>query len=95
MHPRRILGNASGLLVGANTVAVLRQGGHEVIAASRKAGANTATGEGLKEAMADRQVMTDVSNARSFDAKAPKKAPKLFDEHSRDRSRQPDRPRGR
>jgi hypothetical protein len=62
----------SGPLVGAKTVAILRQGGHEVIAASRKAGANTVTGEGLREAMAGRQVVIDVSNAPSFDAKAPK-----------------------
>ncbi|MET4737446.1 hypothetical protein ABIF64_008129 [Bradyrhizobium japonicum] len=71
MHPGRILGNVSGLLVGANTVAALRQGGHEVIAAPRKAGGNTVTGEGFKEAIADRQAMTDVSNAPSFDVEAP------------------------
>ncbi|MCS3894182.1 hypothetical protein M2171_003315 [Bradyrhizobium japonicum USDA 38] len=47
-----------------------------MIAAPRKACGNTVTGERLKEAMADGQVMTDVSNAPSFDAEAPK----LFDE---------------
>ncbi|KGT75398.1 hypothetical protein MA20_33530 [Bradyrhizobium japonicum] len=62
-------------MVGANAVAVLRKGGREVIAAPRKAGGNTVTGERLKEAMPDRQVMTDVSHAPSFDAEAPK----LFD----------------
>ncbi|MCW2220529.1 microsomal dipeptidase-like Zn-dependent dipeptidase [Bradyrhizobium japonicum] len=46
-----------------------------MIAAPRKAGGNTVTGERLKEAMPDRQVMTDVSHAPSFDAEAPK----LFD----------------
>ncbi|UQD70610.1 hypothetical protein JEY40_32410 [Bradyrhizobium japonicum] len=68
------MGTCPGFFVGANTVAVLRQDGHEVIA-SRKACGNTVTGGRLKEAMADRQVMTDVSHAPSFDAEAPK----LFD----------------
>jgi len=35
-------------LIGSKTVAILRQGGHEVVAASRKAGVNTVTGEGLE-----------------------------------------------
>jgi uncharacterized protein YbjT (DUF2867 family) len=39
-------------LIGSKTVAILRQGGHEVVAASPKSGVNTITGEGLKEAMA-------------------------------------------
>jgi hypothetical protein len=59
-------------LIGAKTVAILRQGGHEVVAASRKAGVNTVIGQGLKEAMAGARVVIDVSNAPSFDAKAPK-----------------------
>jgi uncharacterized protein YbjT (DUF2867 family) len=57
-------------LIGSKTVAVLRQGGHEVVAASRKGGVNTVTGAGLKEAMAGAQVVIDLSNAPSFDAKA-------------------------
>ena len=39
-------------LIGSKTVAILRQGGHEVVAASPRGGVNTITGEGLKEAMA-------------------------------------------
>src|SRR6516162_7559241 len=39
-------------LIGSKAVAILRQGGHEVVAASPKSGINTITGEGLKEAMA-------------------------------------------
>jgi uncharacterized protein YbjT (DUF2867 family) len=54
-------------LIGSKTVAVLREGGHEVVAASPKGGVNTVTGEGLKEAMAGAQVVIDVSNAPSFD----------------------------
>jgi len=33
-------------LIGSKTVAILRQGGHEVVAASPKSGINTITGEG-------------------------------------------------
>jgi uncharacterized protein YbjT (DUF2867 family) len=57
-------------LIGSKTVAILRQGGHEVVAASPKGGVNTVTGEGLKEATAGAQVVIDLSNAPSFDAKA-------------------------
>ncbi len=35
-------------LIGSKTVAILRQGGHEVVAASPQSGVNTITGEGLK-----------------------------------------------
>jgi len=57
-------------LVGAKTVAILRQCGHDVVAASRKAGVNTVTGEGLKEALAGAEVVIDLSNAPSFDPRA-------------------------
>ena len=43
-------------LIGSKTVAILRQGGHEVVAASPNTGVNTITGEGLKEALAGAQV---------------------------------------
>ena len=45
-------------LIGSKTVAILRQGGHEVVAASPKTGVNSITGEGLKEAMAGTQVVS-------------------------------------
>ena len=45
-------------LIGSKTVATLRQGGHEVIAASPQSGINTITGEGLEEALAGAQVVT-------------------------------------
>ncbi len=57
-------------LIGSKTVAILRQGGHEVVAASPKSGVNTVTGEGLKETIAGAQVVIDLSNAPSRDAKA-------------------------
>ena len=57
-------------LIGSKTVAILRQGGHEVVAASPKSGINTITGEGLKEAMAGAQVVIDLTNSPSFEDRA-------------------------
>ncbi|MEH2512570.1 uncharacterized protein YbjT (DUF2867 family) [Nitrobacteraceae bacterium AZCC 1564] len=57
-------------LIGSKAVAILRRGGHEVVAASRKGGVNTVTGEGLEEAMAGAQAVIDLSDASSSDAKA-------------------------
>jgi uncharacterized protein YbjT (DUF2867 family) len=57
-------------LIGSKTVAILRQGGHEVVAASPKSGINSITGEGIKEAMAGAQVVIDLANSPSFENKA-------------------------
>ena len=57
-------------LIGSKTVAILRQRGHEVVAASPQSGINTITGEGLKEAMAGAQVVIDLANSPSFEDKA-------------------------
>src|SRR3981189_1399456 len=57
-------------LIGTKTVAILRQGGHEVIAASPKSGVNSITGEGLNEAMAGAQVVIDLANSPSFEDSA-------------------------
>jgi uncharacterized protein YbjT (DUF2867 family) len=57
-------------LIGSKTVAILRQGGHEVIAASPQSGINTITGEGLQEAVAGAQVVIDLANSPSFEDKA-------------------------
>jgi uncharacterized protein YbjT (DUF2867 family) len=57
-------------LIGSKTVANLRQGGHEVVAASPKSGINSITGEGLKEALAGAQVVVDLANSPSFEDKA-------------------------
>jgi uncharacterized protein YbjT (DUF2867 family) len=57
-------------LIGSKTVAILRQGGHEVLAASPKSGINTITGEGLKDALAGAQVVIDLANSPSFEDKA-------------------------
>jgi uncharacterized protein YbjT (DUF2867 family) len=57
-------------LIGTKTVAILRQGGHEVMAASPKSGVNTITGAGLKEALTGVQVVIDLANSPSFEDKA-------------------------
>src|ERR1700704_2645758 len=57
-------------LIGSKTVPILRQGGHEVIAAAPNTGVNTITGKGLKEAMAGAQVVIDLANSPSFEDKA-------------------------
>ncbi len=57
-------------LIGSKTVAILRRGGHEVVAASPKSGVNTITGAGLEEAMAGAQVAIDLANSPSFEDKA-------------------------
>ncbi|MFZ1097007.1 MAG: SDR family oxidoreductase, partial [Xanthobacteraceae bacterium] len=57
-------------LIGSKTGAILRRGGHEVVAASPNTGVNTITGEGLKQAMAGTQVVIDLANSPSFEDKA-------------------------
>ncbi|EEG09928.1 SDR family oxidoreductase [Pseudogulbenkiania ferrooxidans] len=57
-------------LIGSKTVPILRQAGHEVVAASPKSGVNTITGVGLQEAMSGAQVVIDLSNAPSWEDQA-------------------------
>jgi uncharacterized protein YbjT (DUF2867 family) len=57
-------------LIGSKTIPILRQSGHEVVAASPNTGVNTITGEGLKEAMAGTQVVIDLANSPSFEDRA-------------------------
>jgi uncharacterized protein YbjT (DUF2867 family) len=57
-------------LIGSKTIPILREHGHEAIAASPKSGVNTITGEGLKEAMEGTQVVIDLANSPSFEDKA-------------------------
>src|SRR6267142_1099226 len=47
-------------LIGSKTVAILRRGGHEVLAASPNSGVNTITGEGLKGALAGAEAAAGV-----------------------------------
>jgi uncharacterized protein YbjT (DUF2867 family) len=57
-------------LIGSKTVAILRQRGHEVVAASPNSGVNTITGEGVKQAVAGVQVVIDLANSPSFEDRA-------------------------
>src|SRR5262249_49577168 len=57
-------------LIGSKTIPILRQSGHEVVAASPQNGVNSITGEGLKEAMAGTQVVIDLANSPSFEDRA-------------------------
>src|SRR5580704_12221109 len=54
-------------LIGSKVVALLRQRGHEVLAASPASGVNTLTGEGLPQALAGAQVVVDLANSPSFE----------------------------
>jgi uncharacterized protein YbjT (DUF2867 family) len=53
--------------IGSKVVAILRQGGHEVVAAAPKTGINIITGDGVKEAMADTHVVIDLANSPLFE----------------------------
>lgn len=66
----KIVVNGGTGLIGSKTVAILRQGGHEVVAGSPQSGINSITGAGLNEAMAGAQVVIDLANSPSFEDKA-------------------------
>ena len=57
-------------LIGSKLVALLRQRGQEVLAASPSSGVNTLTGEGLAEALAGAKVVVDLTNSPSFEDRA-------------------------
>jgi uncharacterized protein YbjT (DUF2867 family) len=57
-------------LIGTKLAGILRQKGHEVMAASPSSGVNTITREGLAEALSGAQVVVDVANAPSWEARA-------------------------
>src|SRR3954470_23755735 len=56
-------------LIGSKVVNILRQRGHDVVAASPSTGVNTITGEGLAKALTGAQVVVDVANSPSFEDK--------------------------
>ncbi|HEY4283183.1 MAG TPA: SDR family oxidoreductase [Chthoniobacterales bacterium] len=57
-------------LIGTKVVKILRDKGHEVVAASPSNRINSVTGEGLKAALAGAKVVVDVANAPSWEDKA-------------------------
>ena len=57
-------------LIGSKLVRILRNGGHDVLAASPSTGVNALTGEGLSEALNGADVVVDVANSPSFEDSA-------------------------
>jgi len=55
--------------IGRKVVSMLRERGHDAVAASPGTGVNTITGEGLDEAIAGAEAVLDVTNAPTFDPK--------------------------
>jgi uncharacterized protein YbjT (DUF2867 family) len=51
--------------IGTKLVKKLREGGHEVVAASPDSGVNIITGQGLAKALAGAQVVVEVANSPS------------------------------
>jgi uncharacterized protein YbjT (DUF2867 family) len=54
-------------LIGSKLVNLLRERGHEAVAAAPNTGVNTLTGEGLAEALKGADVVVDVANSPSFE----------------------------
>jgi uncharacterized protein YbjT (DUF2867 family) len=63
---RIVVVGGSGL-VGAKLVNNLRHRGHDVLAASRRSGVDTVTGEGLAEALMGARVVVDATNSPTFE----------------------------
>ena len=57
-------------LIGKKLAPLLRQAGHEVLAASPSSGVNSVTGEGLAQALTGVDVVVDVTNSPSFEDEA-------------------------
>lgn len=57
-------------LIGSKVAPLLRQAGHEVVAASPGTGVDSFTGQGLAETLAGTAVVVDLANAPSFEEKA-------------------------
>ncbi|MDV3127114.1 NAD(P)H-binding protein [Mycobacterium sp. 21AC1] len=53
-------------LIGSKVGELLTEAGYDVVAASRKSGADVLSGDGLKEALAGAEVLVDVTNSPSF-----------------------------
>jgi uncharacterized protein YbjT (DUF2867 family) len=68
-HMKIVVIGGSGL-IGSKLVSILRQRGHEAVAASPASGVNTLTGQGLAEVLAGTQVVVGVANSPSFEDKA-------------------------
>lgn len=54
-------------LIGSKVVSMLRERGHDAVAAAPNTGVNTLTGEGVADALAGAAVVIDVSNSPSWE----------------------------
>jgi uncharacterized protein YbjT (DUF2867 family) len=54
-------------LIGSKVTAILRDAGHEAVAAAPNTGVDTLTGQGLDAALQDAQVVVDLANSPSFE----------------------------
>jgi uncharacterized protein YbjT (DUF2867 family)/nitrite reductase/ring-hydroxylating ferredoxin subunit len=63
---RIVVVGGSGI-IGSRLVTLLTRDGHEVVAASRRSGVDTVTGEGLTQALSGAAVVVDVSNSPSLE----------------------------
>src|SRR5690606_4483738 len=57
-------------LIGSKAAAILRERGHEVVAASPHTGVDTITGEGLEEVMTGTEVVVDLPNSPALERSA-------------------------
>jgi uncharacterized protein YbjT (DUF2867 family) len=57
-------------LIGSKVVTMLRERGHDAVAAAPNTGVNTLTGEGLAQVVTGADVVIDVSNSPSFEDEA-------------------------
>ncbi|XUW87328.1 SDR family oxidoreductase [Burkholderia sp. M6-3] len=57
-------------LIGSRVVTLLKEAGHEALAASPRTGVNAVTGEGLSTALAGADAVVDVTNAPSWEPQA-------------------------
>ena len=57
-------------LIGSKVVSILKQHGHDALAAAPNTGVDTLTGKGLAEALHHASAVVDVSNSPSFEAAA-------------------------
>src|ERR687891_472005 len=57
-------------LIGSQVVALVRDRGHEAVAAAPSTGVDTLTGQGLAQALKGADVVVDVSNSPSFETEA-------------------------
>ncbi|MCI4146607.1 SDR family oxidoreductase [Streptomyces albogriseolus] len=55
-------------MIGSQVVKDLREAGHEAVGYSRSSGVDLTTGQGVAEAVADADVVVDVTNSPTFDA---------------------------